>query len=85
VATTKTAPTQGDTFTLTSPKGLGTGLGAVPSGTKVLVGGVNETVVAGMGGSEGVLFSWTPKNTVSPRTSHLPLAHFMSLFEKVGK
>ena len=85
MATTKTAPTQGDTFTLASPKGLGTGIGAVPPGTKVLVVAINETAVAGMGGSEGVLFSWTPENTVSPRTSHLPLAHFLSLFEKVGK
>jgi hypothetical protein len=85
VATTKSTPTQGDAFTLTAPKGLGTGLGAVPSGTRVLVDGVYETAVAGVGGSEGVVFSWTPENTVSPRTSHLPLAHFLSLFEKVGK
>jgi hypothetical protein len=85
VATTDTPVNQGDTFTLTAPEGHGIGLGAVPQGTTVMVGAVNETTVAGVGGSGGVLFSWTPKGAVSPRSSHLPLTHFMRIFKKVGK
>ena len=82
---TKTKPKTGDTFTLTAPEGHGIGIGAVPSGTKVSVEFIHTKPVPGVGGSEGILFSWVPEDSVNPRSSHLPLEDFQRLFKKVGK
>jgi len=85
VATTKTAPKQGDTYNLTALDGHGTGIGSLPKGTKVCVDLVHNTVVPGVGGNEGVLFSWVPDDAVDPRSAHLPQDEFLRLFKKVGK
>jgi hypothetical protein len=85
VATTKTKPKSGDTFTLTAPEGHGTGIGTVPAGTKVSIDLIHTKPVPGVGGSEGVLFSWVPEDSVNQRSAHLPMEHFLRLFKKVGK
>jgi len=85
VATTKTSPKAGDTFVLTAPEGHGTGIGALPKGTEVAVSLVHKEQVPGVGGTEGVLFTWTPDSTEYSRSAHLPLADFTRLFTKAGK
>ena len=85
VATTRTKPKAGDSFTLTAPEGHGTGTGTVPAGTKVSIELVHTKPVPGVGGNEGVLFSWVPEDSVNPRSTHLPLEDFQRLFKKAGK
>ena len=85
VAITKTKPKTGDTFTLTAPEGHGTGIGAVLTGTEVSIDLIHTKPIPGVGGSEGILFSWVPEGSVNPRSSHLPLDDFQRLFKKVGK
>ena len=85
MATTKTPPEVGDTFVLTAPEGHGVGIGAIPTGTEVTVSLVHKEHVAGVGGTEGVLFTWIPEGTEYPRSAHLPLADFTRLFTKAGK
>lgn len=82
---TKTSPKKGDKFTLASPGGHGIGIGAIPSGTKVSIDLVHTEPVPGVGGVEGVLFSWDPEDSTTARAAHLPLDDFLRLFEKVGK
>ena len=85
MATTKTTPKEQDTYTLTAQAGLGIGIGAVPPGTAVTIENIHTKPIPGVGGSEGVLFSWPSPDSPDPRSAHLPMADFKRLFEKVGK
>ena len=79
MATTKTSPAEGDKYVLTAEEGHGTGIGALVTGTEVGVDLVHTEPVAGVGGVEGVLFSWLEDGL---RSAHLPLADFTRLFKK---
>ena len=81
VATAKTAPKQSDTYKLTEDHG--SGIGTVESGTVVDITLVNTKPVPGVGGHEGVLFSWIEADSM--RSAHLPMGEFTRLFKKVGK
>jgi len=85
VAVTKSRPKPGDTFALAAPEGHGAGIGTVPAGTQVSIDLIHTKPVPGVGGSEGVLFSWVPEDSANRRAAHLPMEHFLRLFEKVGK
>ena len=85
MATTKTTLRKNSIFKLTSPEGLGTGLGSVPPGTEVTVELVHTKPLAGVGGDEGVLFSWPTIDSPDVRSAHLPTADFLRAFKKVGK
>ena len=85
MAATKTKPKTGELFKLTCSEGHGVGIGTVPFGTEVSVDLVYTQPVPGVGGSEGVLFSWVPEGEVNPRTAQLPLADFSRVFKKAGK
>lgn len=82
-----TKPVEGKSYTLTNAEGLGQGVGAVPTGTVVVVDEVHKQPQAGVAGDVVVSFDGRKvvvgdEEIVSRRRVSLALGDFKRMFEE---